>query len=118
MLLSVKERLVLLNILPAQESYENMLIVRDLKGELGFSEADHEEIGLVEKDGDVTWDDEKETSKEVSIGPVAYKLIQQAFRKLDSDKLVSVDLIPFYERFVIAEASVEILEEAVGSSNN
>ena len=58
MQLSVKERLVLLNLLPTQETYDNMLIVRDLMGELGFSEADHKELGLVEKDGDVTWDDE------------------------------------------------------------
>lgn len=106
--LSIKERLILLNVLPAQESYGNMLILRDLMGELGFSEADHDSIGLTEADGDVSWDEEKAILKDVSIGLVAYELIQKGFKKLDSEKLITVDLMATYKRFVEDEVEVSI----------
>ena len=107
--LSVKERLLLLNVLPAQETYANMLIVKELMAELSFSEADHKLFSIVEDGDGVKWDGEKETEKEVAIGPVAYGLIQGAFKKLDSERAISVDLIPLYKRFVVDEGQVEIL---------
>ena len=112
--LAVKERLVLLNILPSQETYANMLIVRDLIGELGFSEADHKSLGLKEDGkGNVTWDDGKETVKAVAIGPLAYELIKKGFKKLDSERAITHELLPFYERFVEGEAEVEISSNGV-----
>ena len=97
--LSVKERLLLLNVLPAQETYANMLILQDLRAELGFSEADHELFNIVEDGDGVKWDDKNEAPKNVPVGLVAYELIQAALKKLDSEKAVSVDLMPLYKRF-------------------
>ena len=110
--LSIKERLVLLNVLPSQETYDNMLVLRELMGELGFNEADHDDIGLTEEDGNVSWDEKKAVLKEVSIGLVAYDLIKKGFKKLDSEKLITLDLMPTYKRFV--EDEVSIKEEAHG----
>lgn len=107
--LTVKERLVLLNILPGQETYANMLIVRELIGELGWGESDRKDLGLQEDgEGNVTWDDGKETVKAVAIGPLAYELIKKGFKKLDSERAITAELLPFYKRFVLDEAEVEI----------
>lgn len=105
--LSVKERLILLNILPSQDSYENILILQELKNELGLSEQDHKDMELVNLDGDMSWNPDKEVpSKEVSIGLVAFGLIKKALIKLDSDGLISMDFTPIYKRFVLDEAVV------------
>lgn len=104
--LSIKERLVLLNILPGQETYANMLVIKNLRDEVGFSEEDHQYLGITENDGDVSWDPDKQADKEVSIGVTAYGIIKKAFKKLDSDQMVSIELMDVYERFTQDEPEV------------
>lgn len=108
MLLTIKERLVLLNILPGQETYANMLVIKELRDEIGFSEEDHQYIGIKENNGDVSWDPGKELDKEISIGVTAYGIIKQAFKKLDSEQVISLELMDVYERFTRDEPSVVV----------
>ena len=111
MLLSIKERLILLNILPTQETYANMLLIRNLVGEIGFSAIDHLEVGFVDDDaGNVSWEPEKDYQKEVPIGISEYALIKKGFKKLDGKGEITNDLIDTYKRFV--EDEVEVLPHA------
>ena len=105
--LSIKERLIILNILPNQETYANMLVVRDLKAQVGFSEEDHRHFEIVEEDGNVTWNPEKTETKDIAIGITAFEVIKKAFRKIDSDGGITVDFMDIYKRFVEDEPTVD-----------
>jgi len=107
MKLSIKERLILLNILPAQETYANLRIVQELKNELGFSEQDYAYLELVEDNGDVSWNPDRKVEKDIRIGIAAFEVIKKAFRKLDLDKTLTLDMLPAYERFTEDDPSVD-----------
>lgn len=112
--LSVKERLILLMILPQQESYANMLILQELRAALGFSEADKELFGIVEDDdGNVNWDDEvdaREPHKEIEVGTTAYELIKRALKSVSDNKGIDTALMPVYERFVEGNPLIDLVE--------
>jgi len=107
MKLSIKDRLIILNVLPNQETYANMLVIRDLTADVGFSKLDHEYFEIVEENGDVSWDPEKEQDKEVPIGITAFELIKKAFKKIDADGGITNDFMDIYKRFVEDEPVVD-----------
>lgn len=99
MLLSVKERIQLLNLAAtAAGSLMTMRLVRDFQVALGFSEEDLAVLHLEESDGQVRWQ-EGVPPKEVPVGPALKKAIAQWF----DPKAITLDLLPLYERFVPAE---------------
>lgn len=105
--LSIKDRLIILNSLPSQETYANMLVIRDLVADIGFSNDDHKRLGIVEEDGNVAWDPDKTETKDVSIGITAFGIIKQAFKKIDADGGITNDFMDIYKRFVLDEAVVD-----------
>ena len=52
--LSVKDRLMLLGILPAESNLTTIRIVRELREGLSFSEGEHKDLQMVQKDSQVT----------------------------------------------------------------
>ena len=109
LILSVKERLILQGILPSQGNIITLKIIQDVRNELSFGE---EEIALLKlettDDGRMTWDQlmEPECSKEISIGPVLFKLIQTELDKLDSESKLPIDAISLWDKFEKADLVV------------
>lgn len=101
--LKVLERIVLLGLLPQEASYLNFKIVTTLKAELSFSEEEQKELNMVEKEGMVTWDSEKEKEKYINIGEKATDLIIAELKKLDKDGKINSQNSSLYERFVLGK---------------
>lgn len=101
--LKVLERIVLLGLLPQEASYLNFKIVTNLKSELSFSEEEQKELNMVEKEGMVTWDSEKEKEKYITIGEKATDLIIAELKKLDKDGKINSQNSSLYERFVLGK---------------
>jgi len=108
MLLSVKERLVLLQAIPPQTgNLTTLRIVRKLREDLSFSEEEHGELGLRVEGGQITWDGEAQKSKEIEIGEVAHQIIVDNLRALNGREALTEDILDIIDKF----PEVEEIEE-------
>lgn len=103
MILSVLERLVLLNVLPREGTVTTVRIVRELREALSFSEEEHERLKFRKADGGTQWDDEAERDEEISIGPRAHTLIAETLEKMNSEEKLTEDYLGAWEKFVDEE---------------
>lgn len=108
--LTVAERLMLLAILPKEGDYTTLRIVRKLREDLSFSEAEHDELGITVRDGLVRWTAlASGHRKAIDIGKKAGEVIGAALVDLDERKKLTLDHIHLYEAFV---PQVELEEES------
>lgn len=105
MSLTVKERAVLFNALPAQGDFLTMKTVRDLREAVNFSDEEQTALKFHLADGQMRWDPEaaKGHLKDIEIGPRAHVVISDRLRELDKQKKLTADQVPLYERFVQTE---------------
>lgn len=100
MILSVKERLILLSTLPAQGDITALKIIRKLREDLSFSEDEHKKLKFIQEQDGVRWDDKEEMPKDIQIGEKAMDIIVDSLKKLNAQKKLSMDHLDVYERFV------------------
>jgi hypothetical protein len=105
MILSVYDRLLLLNVLPKEGDITALKIVRKLKDELSFSEDEHSALQFKHEDGNILWKEEADISKEIEIGEKANDVIVDALRKLNKAKKLTEAHLDLYERFVKDEGA-------------
>ena len=98
--LSVRERLVLLSVLPQEGNFITLKVVRQLREALSFSEEELKQYQFVQSEGRVTWDDKAEQVKEIEIGEKAMDIISEALKKLNEDKKLKDEHFTIYEKFV------------------
>ena len=118
--LSVYERLMLLQMIPAAHQQGNFLTQRTLKelmDDIGFSEEELTEWEMEQQEnGRITWNDEKADVKMVELGVIKRGLIMDALVHLDEQNAVSPSLLPIFERFNYAEYLAEKAESEVGDA--
>jgi hypothetical protein len=100
MILSVFERLLLLNILPKEGDLTTLKIVRTLRDNLSFSEEEHAALQFKHEGGNVMWKDEAEANKDVVIGEKAMDIIVDALKALNRAKKLTDQHVDLYEKFV------------------
>jgi len=104
MKMSVMERLILMGLLPKENDFATLKIIRELQGELSFSEADHKELNFKNNPGGgSTWSAsgaEKIGLKKIDIGDKAKSIIVDELKKLNDQKKITNELFDIYERFV------------------
>ena len=97
----VMDRLLMLKALGAVEgNLATLRVVRDLQGEIGFSEEELKELGLHQEGGRTFWEQNKVSPKEVSIGPAALEASLSMFQKLDQAQKLTIEYLPLYERLL------------------
>lgn len=100
MKLDVRERLVLLSVLPPEGDFITLKVVRKLKENLSFTEDEIKQYKFVQADGSVSWDNSVEQSKPIEIGTQAKTIISEALGKLDKDKKLRDEHFSIFEKFV------------------
>ncbi len=100
MLLNVKQRLLLLNILPNEGTYDVLKIVRDQQALLSFTEEEHKRLKIQRQDGVFVWDEPADVPVEVHIGEVAATVVKRALRQLNEEGQLQMEFLPLYEHFV------------------
>ncbi len=98
--LTIMDRVLLLNILPAEGSITTLRIVRQLREDLSFSEKDHEDFKLVVEDGQIKWDPALATTKSIEFGKKAEKLVVEALQKLSRDNKLTLQYVDLYSKFI------------------
>ena len=97
--MGVHERLVLLNILPPEGNLATIRIVREMREALSFSEAEHEDVQIVQADGGgVTWNQDA-PSRDIEIGAKGQEIVREALGKLDKDEKLTADHLELCDLF-------------------
>lgn len=103
MLLTVKQRLLLLNVLPDESNYITLKIIREQQERLSFSDEELQRL-KVERNGDTyTWDESIDEPVDIEISESAAGVIKLAFRQLDQQGQLKVEFLPLYEHFIEGE---------------
>lgn len=96
MKLNIKNRLILLQILPSKGNLSDMVEVMDLAKQLKLSDKEKELINYKIDDSDnIYWDSNKDFEKDFDLNSDKIKILKETINKLDSEKeipLVLVDL--------------------------
>jgi hypothetical protein len=98
--LGILERLVLLNSLPAQGDITTIKIVRKLREDLSFSEAEHKALNFKQEADRLLWNKDAIVTKDVKLGEKAMKVIRDALTDLNKKKELHSDHLDIYEKFV------------------
>ena len=98
--LNVKDRLLLLSVLPKEGNITTLKIVRKLREDLSFSEEEHKELNFQESDGKLAWDMAANGDKEIEIGEKASNVIVEALKELDRNKKLHEEHLPIWEMFI------------------
>ena len=104
MKLNVKERINLMQIIPAEGNFVTFKVLADLRTELSFSEKEIKDFKITQHlneqgQGRITWDDKKEKEKDIFFGPQALIIIKAALQKVDKAGKVSVDNVSLFDKF-------------------
>ena len=101
MKLTAFERMLLINVLPAKDNALTMRIVGELKDALSFTEAEHADFEIEQEPNStlVRWNEKGAEPAEIKVGPVASSIIRDQFAQLDTDKQLTLEHMPLYERF-------------------
>ena len=99
MKLSVGDRLILLGVIPQQGDFTTLKIIRDMRGELSFTEEEHQILKFRQEAEMTYWEDGFE-DKEINFGEKATDIISDAFKKLNGQKKLRIEHMGLYEKFV------------------
>tara|TARA_R110000824_G_scaffold3331_4_gene15776 strand:+ start:676 stop:981 length:306 start_codon:yes stop_codon:yes gene_type:complete len=99
--LTVKERIILLTILPQEGTLDVIKIVHELRNALSFDEEEHKQMNIKRLgDGSYEWDEDSRIIKEVAIGEVGKKVIQEELNTLNIEGKVTEMHLGLFNKFV------------------
>ena len=91
--LNVKDRLVVIALLPANGKLTEMVDVMDLVKKIKFSEEERKDIEYNEKDGKIQWNLDKDAGRDFDISVDQIKIIQNSIKKLDEEGKIDLHLL-------------------------
>ena len=100
MVLSVKDRILILNILPQKSDIVTLRVVRELGETISFTETDIEKYKIKTHNDIHTWDITVDQDAEFKIGQAALGIIVSELKKLSDNKELTMDMIDLYKKFV------------------
>lgn len=98
MKLNVKERLLLLGILPQEGHISQMVDVYELAKELKLNDQEKGQISYIENGSYVKWDNDKDPNKDIEFSSDQIKIVKEAIDNLDKQGKVSIELIPLIQK--------------------
>lgn len=98
MLLTIQQRLAILQALPPVGDLMTMRIVADLKHDLGLKEAEFEAYNIRREGELIVWDDDSSRA-EIEIGPQARVIIHGALAAMDKAKQLTMQHVELCEMF-------------------
>lgn len=93
MKLNIKNRLILLQILPIQGSLSEMVEIMDLAKLVKLSDEEKELIAYTEDNGNITWDSDNDPNKDIPLNSDKIKILKDIINKLDSEKKISIAVL-------------------------
>lgn len=97
MKLDVKNRLLLIGMLPQQGNLSEMVDIYDLVRDLKLSDEEKGAISYVENGNYVKWDFEKDPNKDITISSSQMQIIKKTIEKLDKENKINLEMIPLIQ---------------------
>jgi hypothetical protein len=98
--LNVKERFIVLGMLPKEANFMTLKLMRTLKEELSFSEEELKVLQFKQESDRLFWDQSIVVMKDVKIGDFMLELLRKEFKKLDSENKLTEDHFSLFEKVV------------------
>ena len=100
---NLHERLIFLSLLPKENDFSTMKILRKVSKDVGFTDEEYKYYNIKPlENGRISFDVVKsQEEKEFEIGEIAIQLIKTALEKLDKDKKLTQEHFSIYEKIVI-----------------
>lgn len=95
---NVKERLLLLGILPQEGHISQMVDVYELAKQLKLNDQEKGQISYVENGNYVKWDNDKDPNKDIELSSDQTKIIKEAIDELDKQGKVNIEIIPLIQK--------------------
>ena len=94
MIFKIKERIILLQILPTQGSLSEMVEIMDLAKQLKLNDEEKNSVSFNEDSkGNITWDIDKDPNIDITISSDMIKILKETINKLDKDKKITPQLV-------------------------
>ena len=100
MILTVQERLTLLQVIPQQGNFATMKVLDELRMNLSYTEEQMKQWGIEanEETKMISWEENGEA--DIPIGEKATGIIVDALRKLDTEDKITEPAVSVYEKFI------------------
>lgn len=97
MKLDVKNRLLLIGMLPQQGNLSEMVDIYDLVRDLKLSDEEKGAISYIENGNYVKWNFEKDPNKDIKINSSQMKIIKKTIEKLDKENKINLEMVPLIQ---------------------
>jgi len=102
---TVFERFVLSSLLPAEESFATLKLVRKAKENLSFNDIENQKLNIKQDGDQVVWDMQAAIEvdanvADVELGDTVSQLIVDVLKKLDEKKKLKDEHFSLYEKFI------------------
>jgi len=98
--LNLAERINTMSILPAEGNFITLKVIRELKLNLGVKDEEFKKFGIIQKESQITWNEEGNKEIEFEIGEKATDIIIEQLEKLDKSKKLEDKDFSIFEKFV------------------
>lgn len=98
--LTILERLILSNLLPAQGNFVNLKLLRVVRENLSFTEEENKLLNFRQEGDQMKWNDGVVADKEIEIGEVVTQIIVKELKKLNDEEGLQNEQLSVYEKFV------------------
>lgn len=99
--LSIQERLSLIQILPREGSYDQLVIIKSIKKKLELTQQEIEDAKVVVIDKSIRWDENYQQTATISFTTAEEKILHDHLDKANSSKQLKLTDIRLYEVFVL-----------------
>jgi hypothetical protein len=100
MILSVKDRLMLLDVLPKTGDLITLQISQRAATAVSLTQDDIDTFGITSGDGAVRWDESKDTGVEVEIEPAAVDLVAKELKSMNEKRTLTIDHLGLCSKFL------------------
>ncbi|MHC4214845.1 MAG: hypothetical protein ACYSWP_15900 [Planctomycetota bacterium] len=106
MKLTVKERIILLGVMPKEGDFKTLKQIREARESLSFDDHENKALNFVtDPNGNVRWsepgaEDGEFYTKDIEISDTVMEIIVAGLKALDEQKKLNTDTFEIYERFV------------------
>lgn len=100
MKLTIKDRIVLLTLLPRQGGLIELQTIKGLIQVLEFTSQEIEEYQLRDTDNGVLWNKDKEKEKEITFTDAQINLIKKSINEADKNKTLTLEMLETIEKFI------------------
>ena len=92
MKLSIKDRLLFASLYPQKGNLVEQILTKDINEKVSLKQKEVVDIGLKEKEGQITWSDKKDVVKEVDFTDAELDFLKSQVERLDEAKEITREI--------------------------